>query len=111
MVSVRGELDAANSRNLTDYVLARLRYAKRLVLDFSEVEFFGTASFSAVHRISVRAAGDGVDWVLVPSARVTRLLEICDPDGLLPRCADLRSALPFLKRGSGHLLQLVPKLR
>lgn len=111
LVSVRGGLDAANAHDFARYVLARIRYAKRLILNLSAVEFFGTAAFSAIHMISVRAAGEGVDWVLVPNAQVTRLLQICDPDGILPRCPDVRSALPFLRRGSGHLLQLVPQLR
>ena len=50
-----------------------------LALDLTGVDFFGTAGFSALHTLNVRCAGAGVEWVLVPSNAVSRLMRICDP--------------------------------
>ena len=92
----------------------RLRHAdhiERLVLDLSGVDFFGTAGFSALHTVNVRCAGENVDWVLVPSRAVTRLLRICDPDSALPNCTSIDAALSALQGEPPRLLQLVSKSR
>src|SRR5579875_1484224 len=80
VISAHGELDAANAAQLADYVERCSASANRLVLDLSELSFFGTAGFSALHRINVRCAGAGVRWAVVPNQLVSRLLLICDPD-------------------------------
>jgi anti-anti-sigma regulatory factor len=80
-----------------------------LVLDLSEVEFFGTAGFSALHTLNVQCAGAGVEWVLVPSHAVSRLLKICDPDSTLPMESKLPAALSHLRADQRRLLQLVSK--
>lgn len=85
VVTVEGELDAANITEFTDYIQVRLRNADKLVLDLSGVTFFAAEAFSAVHKVSVQAAGQGARWNLLSSAAVDRMLEICDPDHALGR--------------------------
>ena len=55
-----------------------------LVLDLRMVDFFGTAGFATLHNINVICARGGATWVLQAGRRVRRLLEICDPDDVLP---------------------------
>ena len=106
-VSVHGELDAANAGEFIRCVSALLPSTERLILDLSAVRFFGTAAFSALHTLSVRAAGHGVNWALIPSQEVTRLLRICDPDAALPTHDTLRGALASVRRGGSGFPRLV----
>ncbi len=89
VITVEGELDAANTTQFSEYVQLRLRNADKLVLDLSGVTFFAAEAFSAVHKVSVQAAGQNVQWNLLTSAPVDRMLQICDPDHALD---DLRRA-------------------
>ena len=84
LVTVRGEIDAANSRALSDYVERQIAGWPRLVLDLSGIEFFGTAGFSTLHHINVICARYRASWALAVGPELRRLLTICDPDDLLP---------------------------
>ena len=106
-----GEIDAANAQEFVDYALRHADVIKHLVIDLSGVDFFGTAGFSALHTLNVRAASEGVEWALVPSTSVTRLLRLCDPDAALPICADVNAAVSAVQGRPKPLLQLVPKAR
>ncbi|WP_197374203.1 STAS domain-containing protein [Mycolicibacterium baixiangningiae] len=107
VVTAHGELDAANAQHLADFALQQAERA--LVLDLSGVAFFGTAGFSALHTLNVRCASANIGWVLVPSAAVSRLLRICDPDATLPWSDTVQSALSALPGEARPLLQLVAK--
>jgi anti-anti-sigma factor len=114
LITVNGELDAANSDQLAIYVQRSLMRSRRVVVDLRGLEFIGTAGFSALHRINVVCSGAQVHWAMVPSPAVTRLLSICDPDGTLP--VTTPRAEPLLKptrarRDKRPLLQLVPQPR
>ncbi|MGN7779680.1 STAS domain-containing protein [Mycolicibacterium sp. 22603] len=107
VVEVYGQLDAANARQFSGYAVTHLAHTDQLIVDLTGVEFFGTEAFSMLHTISVTAAGKDARWVLVPSAAVRRLLQICDPDGVLPTAENPIEAAGRLQ---GHpLLQLVPQ--
>lgn len=101
IVRAPSELDAANAHAFVDHALRHPCAA--LVIDLSGAEFFGTAAFSAMLTLNVRCAGAGIDWMLVPSAAVRRLLAICDPDATLPTAATVDAAAGRLQAS----LQLV----
>jgi len=107
VVSAHGELDAANAQEFVDYALGHIADAPRMVLDLTGLQFFGTAGFSALHTLNVRCAGNNLEWVLVPSPMVTRLLRLCDPDSALPVCATVNAAVGQLQRKPPPLLQPV----
>jgi anti-anti-sigma factor len=111
LITARGDLDAANSNDFVDWALQHSDRASRLVLDLSGVEFFGTAAFSALHTFNVRCAGARADWLMVPGPAVLRLLRICDPDAMFPLCADVDSALAWMRGETPRLLQLVAEPR
>lgn len=101
-VSAYGELDAANADQLAEYVARCIKHCRWLTLDLTGLKFIGTAGFSALHRINVVCSGADVRWAMVPSLAVSRLLRICDPDGVLPVTEPKRSA-------QARLLQLIPE--
>ena len=111
VIIAHGELDASNAQEFVDYALRDMERTQRLALDLSGVDFFATAGFSALHTLNVRCAGAGVEWVLVPSNAVSRLLRICDPDSTLPMAATMPAALSRLRADQRRLLQLVSEPR
>jgi anti-anti-sigma factor len=91
IVGVRGDVDATNADAFTDYVLRDSARRHAMILDMRSVSFMGIEGFSALHRIAVSCAAAESHWVVVPSPAVSRVLSICDPDGLLP-CTDTMNA-------------------
>lgn len=108
VISVHGELDAANSPQLVDYALRHANRVKHVVLDFTGVAFFGIAGFSAAHAMNAHCARAQITWTLVPSAAVLRLLGICDPESTLPVTESLPGS-PADNGEPGGLLELVPE--
>jgi anti-anti-sigma factor len=111
VITAHGELDAANAQEFVDYAMRHATLMNGLVLDLSGIDFFGTAGFSALHTLNVRSAGEKIQWAMVPSEAVSRLMRICDPDSTLPICATIESALATVRGEPRRLLQLVPKPR
>lgn len=99
VVTVCGELDAANARQFAEYAMGHISHSKKLVLDLMAVGFFSVSCFPALHNLNLRCGREGVGWVLVPSAAVARVLHVCDPGGQLPIEATVVAALSAL-RGS-----------
>ncbi|MBU9763996.1 STAS domain-containing protein [Mycobacterium sp. TNTM28] len=110
VISAHGDVDAANATDFADYALRHIAETPRVVVDLTHVDFFGTAGFSALKAIEVRCAAGDVDWVLVPSNAVSRLLRVCDPDSELCTRHSVAAALSTLN-GKTPLLQLVTKSR
>lgn len=84
VVSAHGELDASNANQLADYVESCAAHSTSVIVDLSNLKFFGTAGFSALHLINVRCAAANFRWAVLPGKAVSRLLRICDPDNTLP---------------------------
>ena len=97
-VAAVGEIDAVNGRALGRYVESHTGISKQLVLDLRAVDFVGTQAFTALYYISVHCARTDVDWTILGSAPVRRLLAICDPEGELPLADDVLSGLARLDR-------------
>jgi anti-anti-sigma factor len=83
-ITASGDVDAANARELTDYVFHRAANSRRFVLDLQHVEFFGTAGYTALKKIESRCALAEVVWTVIPGRVVSRVLEVCDPRHTLP---------------------------
>jgi anti-anti-sigma factor len=97
IVTVEGEVDAANRRDLGRYIERRLRPTTQLLVDMRAVEFFGAQGFSALHFVSVCCNRFDVDWIVVGSRCVRRLLGILDPEHELPTADDFDSACQHLE--------------
>ena len=97
-IAAIGDIDAVNGRALGRYVERHTGISKQLVLDLRAVDFVGTQAFTALYYISVHCARSDVDWIIVGSPPLHRLLTICDPEGELPLADDLPSGLARLDR-------------
>jgi anti-anti-sigma factor len=101
VVAVVGDIDALNARDLGRYVERHVRMSKQLVLDLRAVDFASAQAFTALYYVSVHCARRDVEWIILGSRHVRRLLSICDPDGELPIVDDLAAGLTRLD----HLAQ------
>jgi anti-anti-sigma factor len=97
IVTVEGDVDATNHRDLGRYVVRHLHPTTQLLLDLRAVNFFGAQGFSALYYISVRCARLDVDWAVVGGHDVDRLLRILDPGHVLPLADDFHSAWQHLE--------------
>jgi anti-anti-sigma factor len=98
IITVEGDVDATNHRDLGRYVVRHLHPTTQLLLDLRGVNFFGAQGFSALYYISVRCARLDVDWALVGGHDVARILRILDPGSVLPLADDFDSACRHLER-------------
>jgi anti-anti-sigma factor len=96
IVTVEGEIDASNRHDLGRYVERQLRPTTQLLVDLRAVDFFGAQGFSALHYISVCCSRSDVDWMFVGGRAVGHLVDIVDPDHVLPRADDFDSACDHL---------------
>jgi anti-anti-sigma factor len=109
VVSAHGELDASNASQLADYVENCAAHSTSVIVDLSNLKFFGTAGFSALHLINVRCAGANLRWAVVPGKAVSRLLRICDTDNTLPLVASAHALLADDENPEPNgLFQLIP---
>lgn len=109
VITVQGELDAANADQLTAYVRCCAPSRQRLVLDLRGLNFIATAGLSSLHRINVVCSAAGKQWAMVPSRAVSRLLQICDPDAALPvtdSVGDAAALNAFTSAGPGAVLAI-----
>ncbi|WP_458319772.1 STAS domain-containing protein [Mycolicibacterium brisbanense] len=102
LVTVRGELDAANSRQFAEYVIGHISRSKELILDLQSVQFFSVSCVPVLHNLNMRCAREGVGWALVPSPAVLRVLRICDPDEQLPAAPTVKTAVSKLRNGFSY---------
>lgn len=92
VVTVTGDVDATNREALGRFVERHIRVSQQLIVDLSDVDFFGSQGFTALFYISVHCARRDVDWMVVGNRGVRRILRICDPEGELPMVNDLGAA-------------------
>lgn len=93
VIAANGEIDAANAKPLAEYVQRCADRCEWLVLDLSDLEFIGTAGFSALQAISARCTQASICWTMVPGLAVSTLLRVCDPESRLPIAESLTTAL------------------
>ena len=113
VITAHGELDAANANQITVFVERAVRDSSHVIVDLRGLTFFGTAGFSALHRINVVCSAAGVPWVLAAGRAADRVLRICDPDHTLPTTDSLPefvSEEPIFGEPR-PLLQLIPQPR
>ncbi len=93
IIGAHGEIDASNASTLAECTLGHVTGCRGLILDLRSLDFFGAKGFSALLKVSAGCARAGISWALVPGAAVSRLLRICDPQGVLPAASSLVAAL------------------
>lgn len=109
VITVAGEIDAANTDALTNYLTAAATPGSRLVLDTTSLDFFAIEGVSTLQGIGDRFSAGGVRWVLVPGAAVARVLRVCDPQGSLPTATTVETALTDVADRARRPLVLVAR--
>jgi anti-anti-sigma factor len=96
VIRAHGGIDASNADTLTEYTQGHLTRCRGLILDLRDLDFFGTEGFCALHRVSVCCARAGIGWAVVSGEAASRLLRICDPEGLLPAASTGEAAMAIV---------------
>lgn len=112
VVRAIGEFDAHNHKLLIHYVRKCIEPRHGLVVDLSDLSFLGTQGLQALFAIGAECRTVNIGWTLVASPPVTRLLQIADPEKLLPTTPSVTEAVDRLSHPSvagRPLLQLVPQ--
>jgi anti-anti-sigma factor len=111
VIAASGEIDASNIAFLTAYTQHHLAGDRPVVIDLADLDFLGAQGIPALFNIDLRCADAGVQWAVVPSHPVSRLLRICNTDGRLPTVASVDEALERFSSPSStrQLLKLVTK--
>lgn len=107
LITVDGEIDAANALALSKFAESHLDSTARLIVDLRRLNFFGTQGFSMLHRINVMCSRHNVNWVIIVGPEVDRVLHICDPDGGLPVADTFDDAIAAVIRPPRNHLRLV----
>ena len=109
VITVHGELDAASAPEFATYAMRRTFHTRRLVVDLSGVEFFGTAGLAALEELDGRCSAKSVAWGFTSCTAVDRLLKL--RTAALPIYATVSEALTDLDVKATRSLQLVPQPR
>jgi anti-anti-sigma factor len=74
VVTIRGEIDAVNVDQVSEYIRRFILESNPLVLDLSDVSHFAAAGISLLHRLDEDCRTAGAEWTLVASPAVIELL-------------------------------------
>ncbi len=78
VIALRGEVDALNAAHVSTCLDQFARPDRALVLDLSDLDFLGVESLTGLLALGDRCDRLGVDWALVTSHSVRRLLRVGD---------------------------------
>lgn len=90
VISVRGEVDASNAKEFALGVCDAALRSRTLTLDLTRIDFMALDGLSALHAVNARLAARDTVWAVVPGAAVLRVLELGDPEQLIPRASGQR---------------------
>lgn len=93
VVTVSGAIDAVNVDRVSEYSSHFVLPDQPLVLDLSAVDCFSSAGVHFLHHIDERCRVAGVQWALVASPAVSRVLQATDDEDLFSTAASVREAL------------------
>ncbi|MEE2059285.1 STAS domain-containing protein [Rhodococcus artemisiae] len=99
-VGANGEIDLRNAAALSEYSCRQLRSSPRVILDLSEVGFFGTPGLTVFDELDEVSRQSSARWALVCGRPVERLLRVADPEQRIPKHFSLESAMRSLSHAA-----------
>ncbi|MCV7259134.1 STAS domain-containing protein [Mycobacterium shimoidei] len=93
VVTVSGAIDAVNVDRVSEYSSHFVLPDQPIVLNLSAVDGFTPAGVSFLHRIDEGCRAAGVEWTLVASPAVSRVLQTTDDEDLFSIAGSVREAL------------------
>jgi anti-anti-sigma factor len=97
IVHAAGEVDASNAKRFADAVCHAATGRGRVIVDLTDIEFMALDGVAALHAINARMMHGGATWYAVPGDAVSRVLQLCDPEALIPVTARGRAALHLVE--------------
>ncbi|ORV18495.1 STAS domain-containing protein [Mycobacterium celatum] len=95
VVTISGAIDAMNVERVSEYCRHFVLSDKPIVLDLSGVDCLASEGIRLLYRIDDDCRTAGVEWALVASPAVTRVLQITNEEGLFPVAESVHEALHY----------------
>ncbi|OBH40447.1 STAS domain-containing protein [Mycobacterium mantenii] len=93
VVHIRGEIDDNNVDRISDHIARFTLGENPVVLDVADVDEFAEAGISLLYAFDADCRAAGVDWTLVTSSAVTRVLDDTGHDDSFPIMRSVHEAL------------------
>lgn len=93
VVHIRGEIHDANVDRISDHIARFTLGENPLVLDVADVGEFAEAGISLLYAFDADCRAAGVDWTLVASSAVTKVLDDTGHDASFPIMRSVHEAL------------------
>jgi anti-anti-sigma factor len=93
VLAIGGQIDACNADQIREHAHRYASASAALVVDMTQVEFFSVQGLRTLMSFGERCRKAGVEWVLVGSRSVHRLLGVADVDRALPIAQSTDAAL------------------
>ena len=92
-MTISGDVDAANVDRVGDFATRVVRIGNAVILDLSGVGVFVEQAVSVLIDVDDACRGAAVAWVLIPSATVSRALQLTDDDTDVRTASGVTAAL------------------
>jgi anti-anti-sigma factor len=96
VVSICGEIDVSNVEQVTDHAVCSALAGDALLLDMTDVTFFGAHGLSMLVTIEDVSCLSGLPWALVTSPAVERVLYLSGQAGALPVMSSVCAARRYI---------------
>jgi anti-anti-sigma factor len=95
VVTVSGAIDAMNVDQVSEYCKRFILLDKALVLDLSGVDCLAAQGIRFLYRIDDDCRAAGLEWALIASQAVTRVLRITNEQASFPVAGSVHGALHY----------------
>jgi anti-anti-sigma factor len=95
VVTVSGAIDAMNVDQVSDHCKRFILPDKSLILDLSGVECLAAQGIRFLDRIDNDCRAAGLEWALIASQAVIRVLRITDEQASFPVAGSVHEALHY----------------
>jgi anti-anti-sigma factor len=93
VVTVNGAIDLKNVDDVSRYSRRFILQEKPFVLDLRGVDFFASQSVTFLEQVDEDCRMAGLEWALVASPIVSRVLRIVNGENMFPVAASVHAAL------------------
>lgn len=93
VVTISGAIDLKNIDQVSDYTRRFILADKPFILDVRGVDYFASVGVALLQCIEQDCRAAGMEWALVPSPVVERVLRIVDEEASFPVVASVHEAL------------------
>jgi anti-anti-sigma factor len=95
VVTVSGAIDAMNVERVSEYARHFVLPDKPIVLDLSGVDCLASQGIRLLYRIDDDCRAAGIEWALIASPAVSRVLRITNDEGVFPGVGSVHEALHY----------------